>query len=88
MLLGLVGAVALGGSAAATPPGPLSEGRESDPVARDFHMSELTDSALRSRATEGPTDRTPFWAVLSEVIEEGMHDYTIPLGTVPMNRAQ
>jgi hypothetical protein len=41
MLLGLVGLVAMCGAATAKPPGgALSEGREVDPVVRDFQLPE------------------------------------------------
>ena len=71
MLLGLVGAAAVCGPVAARPPGlqpdPRTEGRELDPVARDFHLPPgppASDEAGVSRTT--PADGA-LWALLLNV---------------------
>jgi hypothetical protein len=94
MLLGLFSAVAVCGAAAGKPPGlpvdPLSEGREVDPVTRDFYLPGPPTSA-RS-ASEAPSESgTHFptvWSVLASVHEAILSHLTMPLGTVPTDDGQ
>ena len=77
-------AVALCGVATAAPPGgPLSEGREVDPVVRDFQLNEpvVPEGAAPSRSPEKPGD-TFVASVLAALGDAILNRLTIPLGTV------
>ena len=84
MLLGLVGAAAVSVCGAATAKPPQSEGREVDPVVRDFQLGgppaavEMGGAA----APEKPGDVFG-WALLVALHEALMDHFTMPLGTVP-----
>ncbi|QJW96002.1 hypothetical protein [Frigoriglobus tundricola] len=81
-LLGVAGVVAVCGAALAGPPsGPLSEGREVDPVVRDFQLNEPPAAVRREPAPvdqKGDLFRGSLLAALYEAI---MHGITIPLGS-------
>jgi hypothetical protein len=91
MLLGGLVAVALCGSALAKPPvGPLSEGRELDPVTRDYYHgqpptppAETTDPARTAPNAQDPGA----WPLLFTftVLDSILGGMTIPLGPLPMN---
>jgi hypothetical protein len=89
VLLGLVGAGALCGVAAKPPGGPLSEGRELDPVTRDFHLAAPvavpeSDGPLR---TEKPGDMCGE-SILAGLWEAILNELTMPLGTAPSDGAK
>jgi hypothetical protein len=91
MLLGLVAAVAMGGFAMGQPParpvGPLSEGRELDPVTRDHYLPESPVLPATASSATDPTakgfDMAPFWGFLATVNEKLMSQFMMPLGGVP-----
>lgn len=75
MLLGLVGALVVCGAVAARPPGlqpdPHAEGRELDPVTRDFHLPPgppAADEAAPPRTAPGA-----LWALLLHIQETILH---------------
>ena len=90
MLLGVIGTVAVCGAVAGKPPGlpldPHSEGREVDPVIRDFYLPEPPPPTARS-ANEKPAEsavyRLTIWSLLNEFHDAIMNRLTMPLGTVP-----
>ena len=88
MLLGFVG-VAMCGVAMAKPPGgnPLSEGRELDPVVRDFQLSE-PPATPESRALPPPTEKQGDTCnevlMMTSLSDAIMNGHTIPLGTWPV----
>ena len=82
-LLGVVAAVAMCGAALAGPPsGPLSEGREVDPVVRDFQLNEPPATERREPAPavqkRGDLYLASLFAALYEAFVNGT---TIPLGS-------
>ena len=85
MLMGGVLAVAVCGSAAARPPeSPLSEGREVDPVARDFHHG-APPAAPPEKAEPVQSARpgdTCAWPLLSTftVLKTILRGVSLPLG--------
>jgi hypothetical protein len=84
MLLGVVGAVAVCSATTAKPPsGPLSEGRELDPVVRDFQLDEppTTESRGPARSAEKPGDLFG-GSLLAALNDAVMRALTIQLGTV------
>jgi hypothetical protein len=73
------------------PINPHSEGREVDPVIRDFHLPEAPaprerPAPPRANSTK-PTNPAPsiptFWDLLNDLHEAILIRLTIPLGTVP-----
>ncbi|MCI0704647.1 MAG: hypothetical protein L0241_26630 [Planctomycetia bacterium] len=94
MLLGLAGAIAICGAAVGKPPGlpinPHSEGREVDPVIRDFYLPEAPaprEQPAPARAKDArPTNSATlptFWNILNDLHEAILTKLTMPLGTVP-----
>jgi hypothetical protein len=84
MLLGVV-AGTMCSAVMAKPPSAISEGREVDPVARDFQLGEppaAPENAVPSRAAEKPGDLFggSLLAAIFDAITNGM---SIPLGIVP-----
>ena len=89
-LLGLVGVIGLTGQAglAALPPGPLVEGREPDPVVREFHQDEALIGGYvdptadpiegASEGQDSPTMPLLLW-------EQLLDELTFPLGTAVMD---
>ena len=89
MLLGGVMSVAVCGAVAAKPPGgALSEGRELDPVARDYYHGEPpAPPAGHDDATRGapkPGDSCVF-PLLAPVLDMIMREITLPLGPFRTN---
>jgi hypothetical protein len=90
LLLGGVFAMAVCGAATAKPPtGPLSVGREPDPVTREYyHGEEPTPPAENgpSRAVPNAPDASA-WPLLTTftVLDSVMSGVTLPLGPFPMN---
>lgn len=94
MILGLAAVVAAAGLAAGKPPGlpidPQVEGREPNPVARDFHEPEAVPAGFGAvsvaPATTGaePGPNAGRLAALSRLGETILDRLTIPLGTVQM----
>ena len=91
MLLGGVFAVAVCGATTAKPPtGPLSEGRELDPVTREYYHGEAptppAESDGPSRAAPNPRDASA-WPLLTTftVLDSIMSAVVMPLGPFPMN---
>lgn len=85
MLLGLVGAAAVSVCGAATAKPPLSEGREVDPVVRDFQLGgspAAVEGSAPTGAPEKPGDVFG-WALLVALHDALMAHFTMPLGTVP-----
>lgn len=87
MVLSGLCAVLLGGAASAKAPGtngPLSEGRELDPVARDNYAPIPTSDPARTNAPAGSEEkrRDTFAAVIDAITETLLQQLTIPLGTV------
>lgn len=59
-LLGVLATVVLSGAAAAKPPessGPLPEGRELDPVVRDYFLPTPPGERIRDRAPARPAEK-------------------------------
>jgi hypothetical protein len=87
-LLGLAGTVAVAGGLRAEPPAhPLVEGREPNPVVREFHEPEpppftYANGFVRSGRAEVEGVSVPRWWGLM------MDHLTMPLGTVPAERWQ
>lgn len=95
MLLGFAVVAAVAGTVSAKPPGlpgnTLPEGREIDPVKRDFYLAETLppaeDSAPR-RNTEDNSEVTET-SLLGTLRDTIAHELTIPLGTAqPTSRAR
>jgi hypothetical protein len=90
-LLGVVAAVALSAVATAKPPaegGPLSDGRELDPVARDAYLPPPTGERATDRAPTRPAEKpgdtvSAFIVALAEAL---LRELTIPLGTAGPDR--
>jgi hypothetical protein len=73
------------GIATAKPPTALSEGRELDPVVRDFQLPEppaTPEPAAAPRAAEKSCD-SDLGALLLSIGDSVLNWLTIPLGTVP-----
>ncbi len=79
ILWSLTASAALCGMVSATPPA-LSEGRELDPVARDFFLTTLPPAPAPVEAEE-PGSLPPL-SFLSNIREVILTSITIPLGTV------
>lgn len=91
MLLGGVFAMAVGGAATAKPPaGPLSEGREPDPVAREYYNGETPPLPAEDAdpGREAPALRAPgAWPLLTlSILDSILGGVEMPLGPLPMNR--
>jgi hypothetical protein len=88
-----VAVVAVVGLGADKPPGlpadPQVEGREPDPVARDFHRPEVVTSRYGT-GSWAPPRATParpglMKAIAGEVWAVVLDRFTVPLGTVPVD---
>ena len=89
LLLGLLGAIGLAGQIAAAPPvNPLVEGREPDPVAREYYRDDAPAGRYVA-PVENPGQPTPAAVlVLSAIVWDLLLDrLTIPLGTAAMPEA-
>ncbi len=91
MLLGSIGALVVCGTTVAAPPGlqpnPHSEGRELDPVTREYYLPSQPAGANEDAPERGPItldDRGSLWALLLNVHEAIINEFTMPLGTVTM----
>jgi hypothetical protein len=78
MLMGVAATAALCGPASAAPPA-LSEGRELDPVARDFF---LAGPATPAPGAESAPAKLPTLSFLGNIREVIITRFTVPLGTV------
>ncbi len=82
----LAAVVALCGTATARPPiSPLPEGRELDPVTRDYylvHPPTIPTEDIAPARTERPAVALALTAMLVSVCEAILQEMTIPLGTV------
>jgi hypothetical protein len=85
-MLGLVGVLGLAGLAAGEPPvNPLVEGREPNPVAREFHQPETPVGGYVAGPEVPEQSHPAAWLVLTCVIWDAMLDrLTFPLGTAAM----
>jgi hypothetical protein len=82
MIMGVVAATAvLCGAASAAPPA-LSEGREQDPVARDFFLGGSPTPDAAPRGVPAPASGAPGTSFLANVREVLLSRFTVPLGTV------
>jgi len=88
-LLGLAGVIAAAGLAAGEPPvNPLVEGRESDPVAREFYLPEKppgggVSAPVMPEQTDPDRDAAGAWGAIVEGAWEALLDrLTFPLGLV------
>lgn len=79
MIWSVAATAALGGASSAAPPA-LSEGRELDPVGRDFFLAGPTAPAPGGEAA--PTSAAPAVSFLGSVREAILAKLTVPLGTV------
>ena len=89
-LLGLAALVAMTGSVLAAPPvDPLVEGREPNPVVREFHETEPLAFGyalgLSSRVVQEPTSWVGNVAIVWELLLDRL---TMPLGTALMPNAE
>ncbi len=89
MMLGLVGVVAMCGAVAAKPPGlqpsPHAEGRELDPVTREYYLPESPATSEDSTPARGPTaddNCGALWAIMIGAHETIINEFTMQLGTV------
>lgn len=79
MLLGAAVLVCVCVSAVANPPrGPLSEGREPDPVARDYYHGEPPTPPAEGAAPAGKPKASA--RAIWDVVEELLGEVAIPLG--------
>lgn|GEM_PF-3573801 len=95
MLLGFAMGVAVASTASAKPPGlpgsTLPEGREIDPVTRDFYLAETLPPAEDSAPRRNTEDYSEFpgTSLLGSLRDTIAHELTIPLGTAqPTSRAR
>ena len=80
-LLGLAGVLAVAGLAAAEPPvNPLVEGRELDPVAREFNMPEQPLGGYVAPVTPERTDPSVWIELMADVWDLLLDQFTFPLG--------
>lgn len=83
MLLSGLTALLLSGTALANPPGAsgtLPEGRELDPIAREYYLPIPVSEPAQNRAVSRPGDMVgSFIGAMCEVL---FRELTIPLGTV------
>jgi hypothetical protein len=90
MALGLASAVALCGAVAAKPPlGPIPEGRELDPVTRDYYLVPQPKSEGKKEASG--SSRAPETANLDAIflaVALGVHDTLMSESTIPLGRAR
>ncbi len=86
-LLGVVAVVVVCGATPAAPPrGPLSEGREVDPVVRDFQLNEPSAAERREPASVVQKPGNLFWeSLLAALYEAIVNGTTIPLGSGRMD---
>jgi hypothetical protein len=82
-LLGLMWVIGIAGQIAAAPPvNPLVEGREPDPVAREYHQADLPIGGYVPAPTASEQGMNGGWLVLSAVLWDVLLDHmTVPLGT-------
>jgi hypothetical protein len=82
-LLGLAGVIGLTGSAAAGPPvSPLVEGREPDPVAREFYRDSTPVGGYVARPEFPAPPASGAWLGLTAAVWDVLLDQlTVPLGT-------
>jgi hypothetical protein len=85
-LLAMFAGIAVAGAASAEPPvNPLVEGREPDPVVRQFHDTERTTFGYSGAAQAPPAAEFATGWLLSTLLHDMLLDrLTMPLGTVPM----
>jgi hypothetical protein len=91
-LLGLAAAVAAVGLGADKPPGlpadPRVEGREPNPVVREFHQADPATPDYGAGpvppARAGAGDYGMWTGIMGVVWEAMLDHFTMPLGTVPM----
>ena len=88
-LLGLLGAIGLAGQIAAAPPvSPLVEGREPDPVAREYYRDDAPAGQYVAPAGNLGQPTPAAVLVLSAIVWDLLLDrLTIPLGTAAMPEA-
>jgi len=84
-LIGLVGVFGLTGLVAGEPPAsPLVEGREPNPVAREFYQSEKPVGGYVAPAEASAEPNTTLEAAFPVLVWDTLLDQlTFPLGTVP-----
>lgn len=87
-LLAMATGLAVAGTGAAQPPvGPGVEGREPNPIARDYHQSEPATFGYGGgpAAAARPSSALPGagWWTVAVVWEIMLDRMTVPLGTVP-----
>jgi hypothetical protein len=89
-ILGLVGVLALAGLTAAEPPvNPLVEGRETDPVAREFHLPEKPLCGYVSGPVVPERSNPGAWVAIMAGICDVLFDrFTVPLGTAVMEEGR
>jgi hypothetical protein len=82
-LLGLLWVFGVAGQVAAAPPvNPLVEGREPDPVAREYHQADILISGYLPAPTASDHGINGGWLVLSAILWDVLLDHmTVPLGT-------
>lgn len=79
-IIAVVGTTA-GMTSAAPPISPLVEGREPDPVAREFYLPDQPPSGYVSGSEHFEQSNADLWFILAVGIWDGMLDrLTIPLG--------
>lgn len=85
-LLGLAGAIAVAGVTAAEPPiNPLVEGREPDPVTREYYLPEKPLGGYVSSPMMPERVNPDVWVAIAAGVLEAMLDrLTFPLGTAVM----
>lgn len=85
-LLGLLGVLAVAGVVAAEPPiNPLVEGRELDPIAREFHEPDRSPGGYMPGPMFPERTNPGAWgAMIAGVWQVILDRFTFPLGTAPM----
>ena len=85
-LPGLVGVLAVAGVAPAEPPvNPLVEGREPDPVTREFYQSDKPPGGYVSTPSVLEQPNSGAWVVIAAGVWDLLLDrLTFPLGTAEM----
>jgi hypothetical protein len=81
-LFGLIGVLGLAAWSAAAPPvNPIVEGRETDPVSRDYHQENLVIGAYVPPPGASDESSQAGWLALAGMIWDVMLDQlTVPLG--------
>lgn len=84
MLLSLATATGIAGAAHAAPPCAVPEGREPNPVAREFYLPDAVPLGSAASVPSSGAPATGDWLGIGRLWEKFADEFSMPLGTTPM----